>query len=1271
MKKLFLIYLSFLTTFGLYSQNAIVGPGFSTGWGGASCPTGNSNFTYFSSSFGGSFGQVLTPNSTGFRYFRFGIDWSATLAQRTINLGTDVSILPNQEYTLNPNCTTSGSIYINVPNSNYRYVAKTLNAGTNPTGTFIMFEVQGAVRSVNSVTQIPIASSVSSGDAVLVTATLDGAVSSGQAVYLRYTTDNWASSSIIPMVVSGTNSTASIPSQVMGSQIRYYIFTSSPNVTLSNSNVDFYTFNGNTNSGSNYSYTVSSTSSVTVAPTYPDDVQSVTVTFNATGTPLAGASAVYFHAGVSTTVSSPTSFSYTKGNWGLNDGVGVMTNVGINMWSITLNTGLRSYFGVPNERDIFGLNFLFRNASGTLKEDNGGANFYRVVNPGSYFTITNPTNPTEFVAVNTSINAIASSNVIPSNWNLVEIDPVTNVFIANIATASGGLTFSNTISVTNNSLRKFRITADYSGLQKSKTFQLSGFGAVVEAPRPSWTKLGVNYHPTDATKATLILHAPTYTRYKKGLGAIGGTGNTTAKNVIYVVGDFNNWTPSETYKLNRDRDGWNGTTDSDNDGDRGDYWWIELSGLNPGQEYVFQYLIDGVLQVADPYSAKISDPDDFQISSSTYPGLVTYRPQASDRASVLQTNKSSYNWTAPSFAKPTNDRLNIYEMHFRDFTDEGTYLAAIPKLDYIKSLGINAIHVMPVSEFEGNSSWGYNPNFYFAADKAYGTENDLKTFIDACHQRGMQVYNDVVLNHTFYSGTHARMYWNSTLNRPATENPWLNAEHKMVRNQAGWWGADWNHESEHMQNLVDSILGYWISEYKFDGFRFDFTKGFGQTNPNDFPPGDDWASAYNQDRVDLLKRMVDRMWGVYPGTVAIFEHLANSSEDKVLADHGILMWSGVGHHNDLKRLILGFNSDDTNIYTSGVYNAPSRNFNLANWMSYGESHDEERLAYELSQFYNGAKTTANIIDRLKIAYGFNLFLPGPRMIWQFGELGYDVSINFNGRTGEKPVRWNYYDDAKRRELYTLMSRIFKIRNDHNMYAATPDYGNIGVGAGNIATPRVMRLSNGAGKNVIIVANLDPSNSRNAFPNFPSQGNWFRYNGAVDGLLYNVNAGNQSSAYSLQTSEMMVFTNFEVIPCNNVTSVANSGEASLRNAINCAAENGTITFAVTGANKTISLSSPIIINKNLTIQVPQGENYIIDGSSIMNQSLFTIMPGKQVIIVGANIKCANSTSLGTCINNSGTLTLNNTSLEKNISNSSISLYNQSGGIINIVNNVVIE
>ncbi|MBK7094246.1 MAG: hypothetical protein IPH57_03970 [Saprospiraceae bacterium] len=154
-----------------------------------------------------------------------------------------------------------------------------------------------------------------------------------------------------------------------------------------------------------------------------------------------------------------------------------------------------------------------------------------------------------------------------------------------------GTGFTHTINITGTPKRKFKLTTDFSSTIKYKTFSIKGYNPVEIASRPSWTKPGINYHESDPTKVTLVLHAPTYTRYKKGTGTISGTGNTIPKNVVYVVGDFNNWTASESCKMKRDRDGWDGTADSDGDDDRGDYWWIEISGLNPDRNMYFNILL--------------------------------------------------------------------------------------------------------------------------------------------------------------------------------------------------------------------------------------------------------------------------------------------------------------------------------------------------------------------------------------------------------------------------------------------------------------------------------------------------------------------------------------------------------------------------------------------------------------------------------------------------------------------------------------------------------
>ena len=90
--------------------------------------------------------------------------------------------------------------------------------------------------------------------------------------------------------------------------------------------------------------------------------------------------------------------------------------------------------------------------------------------------------------------------------------------------------------------------------------------------------------------------------------------------------------------------------------------------------------------------------------------------------SVLQTAKPAYNWQVPNFAKPDKRNLVIYELLVRDFVATQTLATVKDSIAYLKKLGITAIEVMPFNEFEGNNSWGYNPDFYFAPDKMYGTE---------------------------------------------------------------------------------------------------------------------------------------------------------------------------------------------------------------------------------------------------------------------------------------------------------------------------------------------------------------------------------------------------------------------------------------------------------------------------------------------------------------------------------------------------------------------
>ena len=105
--------------------------------------------------------------------------------------------------------------------------------------------------------------------------------------------------------------------------------------------------------------------------------------------------------------------------------------------------------------------------------------------------------------------------------------------------------------------------------------------------------------------------------------------------------------------------------------------------------------------------------------------------------SVFTLGKTAYPWKNSAFEIKNQTALNIYELHIRDFIASRDYNTLIDTLNYIKNMGINAIELMPIGEFEANSSWGYSPSFHMAVDKYYGNENQLKEFIDICHGEGI------------------------------------------------------------------------------------------------------------------------------------------------------------------------------------------------------------------------------------------------------------------------------------------------------------------------------------------------------------------------------------------------------------------------------------------------------------------------------------------------------------------------------------------------------
>ncbi len=523
---------------------------------------------------------------------------------------------------------------------------------------------------------------------------------------------------------------------------------------------------------------------------------------------------------------------------------------------------------------------------------------------------------------------------------------------------------------------------------------------------------------------------------------------------VYVIGEFSNWEIQSKYVMKKAPDGIRN--------------WIDLGIFPAGKEIGYQFMVDGQLVVADPLTEKILDSkNDPNINSNTYPNLKSYPKNASGIVSVFQPSAPEYDWKSKSFNRPTPENLHIYELLIRDFSSDRKYKSVADSIPYLKNLGINAIELMPVQEFTGNDSWGYNPTFYLAADKAYGTKDELKYLIDQCHQNGIAVILDLVLNQADSENPYVKMYWDGT--KPSAINPFFNSTAPHPYSVF----FDFNHESLHTQWLVDIICKFWIQEYKIDGYRFDLSKGFTQKNSN--ANVNIW-SQYDPSRVKILKRIYDQIRSYDSSAYMILEHFATANEENELGDYGMLLWGNSKF--DMTKITNGFSQDLTSwSYKNNGFSKPSV-------IQYMESHDEERLMVEMSNNSKKIFTDQEKLERMKMAAGLLFTIPGPKMMWQFGELGYDVSINTNGRTGVKPLKWNYTKETERAKLLQVYQHLGKLKTSKSIFS-TRNFSLESSGQ----TKRNL-LSNDT-ESLVFIANPRLENDL-VSGNFPTTGKWYDY-----------------------------------------------------------------------------------------------------------------------------------------------------------------------------------
>jgi glycosidase len=793
---------------------------------------------------------------------------------------------------------------------------------------------------------------------------------------------------------------------------------------------------------------------------------------------------VYVHTGVITSLSTgPSDWRYVLTEWGENTPQTRMEPLGNDIYVLEISH-LRDFYQVPAAEDILQIALVFRsdvpvhgNQYLEGKNADGSDIFVDVYEQALAVKITSPSrreplvgdvpylalcveameNETIELFLNDSLLLQQHGQSITYGLEVAALEPGTHYVVA-VAQDDASSSVSDTVAIF------VRPPVDVAGL-------------------PAGVVNGINY--IDDSTVTLVLHDP-----------------PGQKNFVFAIGDYSRWQPNEENYMKRTPDG--------------THFWVTISGLEPGVEYAFQYYIDGNLKIADPYAEKILDPwNDRWIPESTYPELMDYPYDLTTGiVGVLQTQRPDYNWQVTGFVPPalneTQSDLFIYELLIRDFVESRDIKDVEQKLDYLQNLGVNAVQLMPIMEFDGNESWGYAPNFFFATDKYYGRREDYKAFIDACHARDMAVILDIVPNHAFGQNPMVLMYFDPQAGdhgQPLPQNPWFNQQAPHPYSV----GYDFNHESPYTREFFKRVFEYWLTEFRVDGFRIDLSKGLTQTWS-----GEDMGawSAYDQSRINILTDYYNHIKSVNPNAYVILEHFAHNDEETVLANTGMLLWGAV--HDNYKQVNIGYVQGSD---LSWAYHG-TRGWNYPNIIDYMENHDEERITYEAITYGNASggydiRDSITALRRMEMSAVLFFGIPGPKMIWQFGELGYDYSIFYGGdRTAPKPVRWDYWDDPHRQRIYRVYAAMAGLRK-HDAFRFgqfTHDLGGEG---------KRMWVTHSS-MNVVIAANMGVEGF-NMAPGFQHNGTWYDY---VSGESIQVSDAGGHTMY-FAPGQYRVFTNVPV------------------------------------------------------------------------------------------------------------------------------------------------
>jgi 1,4-alpha-glucan branching enzyme len=492
------------------------------------------------------------------------------------------------------------------------------------------------------------------------------------------------------------------------------------------------------------------------------------------------------------------------------------------------------------------------------------------------------------------------------------------------------------------------------------------------------------------------------------------------KKSVHLIGDFNNWDPHAD-PMAVDQNG---------------LWWIEKR-LEPGT-YGYQFVLEGELTLADPYARRLRWAEG------------SPAPHA-----LIEVGARPYAWNDGGFQiKPLNQLL-IYELHVGNFSPEGTFAGVAERLDYLSGMGVDAIELMPIQEFPGDESWGYNPAYFFAPESAYGTADDLKRLIDTAHQKGIGVILDMVFNHTTGDAPLNLLY-------PYDRNPYMSSD----GNPYGF--PDLNHWNDATKRLIADIQSYWLNEYHIDGLRYDYVEGI------------DWDGNSGMSFIAWSARQAK------PYAYLIAEHIVGDTAAVVRDTECDASW----HWQFTKVLRAQLSEGDYQGQRYGDLDGLLRVITFAGDgyadnaqpINYLESHDEDRLATVVRA--NPAIQGAGVTRKNMLGAIVLFTAQGVPMIYSGQEFGADAPKTI----GTSKLTWEYLDGGDGQALYKHYASLAYLRHTQAALQAN-NFAPLAVDheRGIVAYHRW--ADNGS--DVVVALNLKPYDQTIAI-DFPRAGRWHEW-----------------------------------------------------------------------------------------------------------------------------------------------------------------------------------